>query len=141
MVACLAVSGAEDLLSRLIGMRLLWLLLRQGYSMGLILEARGSTLHQCFLTGDAEPVSFYCFTFFNSQTSWEVCFYGFCFVGHLAEMRSLISYDDDNLESNTEAEDTSADADDMCFMSLMIILSLYYLLSFEPQVHVGYYES
>lgn len=63
MVACLAVSGAEDLLSRLIGMRLLWLLLRQGYSMGLILEARGSTLHQCLLTGDAEPVSFSCFTF------------------------------------------------------------------------------
>jgi len=37
----LLVSGGEDFLSRLIGMRLLDCILQLRYSMGLILEARG----------------------------------------------------------------------------------------------------
>ena len=49
-------SGAKDLLSRLIGMRLLGL---PSYSMGLILEARGSnTSHHCFFDGIAKLFTF-----------------------------------------------------------------------------------
>lgn len=63
------VSGAEDLLSRLIGMRLPGA--QPGYSMGLILEARGVLL---FVVDVLMAIpSFYTLGFVGSLFLWGSC--------------------------------------------------------------------